>query len=39
MTDVNELVDLGTATVETKGGPGIFSDDKLQQDVAGLSND
>ncbi|HZF43650.1 MAG TPA: benenodin family lasso peptide [Sphingomonadaceae bacterium] len=34
----SELVDLGTATAETRGPVGIFTDDRLGQEAPGLSN-
>jgi hypothetical protein len=40
MTPINEdLVDLGAASVETKGAFGVANDDILKQAVPGLSND
>lgn len=34
-----DLIDLGTATEETKGAWGAFSDEVLMQHMPGLSND
>ncbi|HVI97498.1 MAG TPA: benenodin family lasso peptide [Sphingomonas sp.] len=33
------MIDLGIASVETRGSDGKFSDDQLHQIVPGLSND
>ncbi len=35
----SELVDLGSATRETRGGGGIFTDDVLKRPALGLSDD
>lgn len=35
----DDLIELGSATVETKGAAGIYSDDVLSQPTPGLSND
>lgn len=35
----DQVIDLGVASVETKGGPGDVSDDILLRPVAGISAD
>lgn len=35
----SNLIDLGSATIETKGGAGIFTDDVLKRPTLGLSDD
>ena len=35
----SDLIDLGSATIETRGGAGIFTDDVLKRPTLGLSDD
>jgi hypothetical protein len=35
----DEVIELGAATVETKGGGENFGDEVIKQDLAGLSDD